>query len=53
MNPKDYLMDELWPLLDDEQKKRLVFLASLMAQLPPESDNADTDTDNQGDTDSD
>ncbi len=50
MNPKDYFMDELWPLLDDEQKARLVFLASLMAQYPPppESDNADTD-DNQDD----
>lgn len=49
MNPKDYFMDEIWPLLDDEQKARLVFLASLMAQYPPpESDNADTD-DNQDD----
>lgn len=48
MNPKDYLMDELWPLLDDEQRKRLVFLASLMAQLPPpdESDADTSDTDN-------
>ena len=51
MNPKDYLMDELWPLLDDEQRKRLVFLASLMAQLPPpdesdaESDADTSDTD--------
>ncbi len=43
MNPKDYLMDELWPLLSDEQKRRLVFVASLMAQYP-EPDESDTDT---------
>ena len=41
MNPKDYLMDELWPLLDDEQKRRLVFIAEMMNLYPPlESDKA-------------
>lgn len=41
MNPKDYLMDDIWPLLSDEQKRRLVFLAEVMTQFPPpESDKA-------------
>ena len=31
----DYFMDEIWPMLSDDQKRRLVFLASLMAQYPP------------------
>lgn len=43
MDPKEFLMDELWPLLDDEQKARLVFLASLMAQFPPPDDNDKAD----------
>ena len=39
MNPKDYLMDEIWPLLDDEQKRRLVFITEMMNLYPsPESD---------------
>lgn len=33
MNAKDYLMEKLWPLLSDEEKARLVFVASLMAQF--------------------
>lgn len=36
MSVKDYLMSELWPLLDDDQKRRLVFLAEMMTQYPPQ-----------------
>lgn len=34
MSAKDYFM-ELWPLLSDDQKARLVFLAEMMTQFPP------------------
>lgn len=35
MNVKDYFMLEIWPLLDDEQKRRLVFIAEMMNLYPP------------------
>ncbi len=41
MNPQDYFMLEIWPLLDDEQKQRIVFLAEMMNLYPsPESEKA-------------
>ena len=45
MDYKDYLMDELWPLLSDEQKARLVDIAATLAEYaPPKADtNKDTD----------
>lgn len=31
----DYFINEIWPLLSDDQKARLVFLAEMMTQFPP------------------
>lgn len=46
---KAYLMDELWPLLTDEERQKLVDLASLLAMYAPKpDDSADAD---QRDTD--
>ena len=40
MDPKDYLMEELWPLLDDERRRELVDFAAWLAQYapPPQDD---------------
>lgn len=35
MNPYDYLMDELWPLLDSEQKAQILALAEMLARFAP------------------
>lgn len=31
----DYFMDEIWPLLDTEQKEQLIELAAVLAQYAP------------------
>lgn len=33
----EYLMDELWPLLSDEEKQTLFDLASLLAKYAPQA----------------
>lgn len=35
MNPYDRLMNELWPLLSDEQKARLADIAEMLAMYAP------------------
>lgn len=35
MNPYDYLMDDLWPLLSDEQKERILEIAETLARFAP------------------
>lgn len=47
MDLKDYLMDELWPLLSDEQKAQLLEIAEILALYAPVDDEGDEDdTDN-------
>ena len=43
MDWKEYLMDVLWPLLNDEQKERLAKIAEDLAQLAPPNKTEDTE----------
>ena len=40
MDLREYFMDEIWPLLDDEQKQTIFEFAQFLAQYapPPETD---------------
>lgn len=45
MDLKDYLMDELWPLLTDEQRQRLIDVAFVLAQYAPPPKDGESDAD--------
>ena len=48
MDLRDFFMDELWPLLDENQKRQMIEIAEILARYaPPRSDDGEQD-DNDG-----
>lgn len=45
MDWKDYLMNDIWPLLNDEQKERLADIAETLAEYAPPKVDTNNDTD--------